>query len=59
MFVLDDATVATVVGTLAIVGALAKCAGNIGEACRKVFPPKRPEPATANGAPLPPKGNSR
>jgi len=38
---------------------LAKCAGNIGEACRKVFPPKRPEPATANGAPLPPKGNSR
>ena len=56
---IDDATVATVVGALAIVGALVKCTGNVVEACRKVFPSKRPEPATANGAPLPIKEKTR
>ena len=59
MFGIDDATVATVVGTLAIIGALAKCTGNVVEAYRKIDPPKRPEPATANGAPLPVRENSR
>ena len=59
MFVVDDAAIATVVGTLTIVAALAKCTGDVVEAYRKIKPQKSSVPATANGAPLPVKGNSR
>ena len=59
MFVVDDAAVATAVGTLAIIAALAKCTGDVVEMCRKIKPQKSSVPVTANGAPLPVKGNSR
>ena len=54
-----DVDAKTIVGALLITAALVKCVGDVAEACRKIDPPKRLEPATANGAPLPPKGNSR